>query len=78
MDPNGARHLMARLAIGAPVGARVEVVAVGDSGTAVQLGDTGTLLSIDEGCARLSLDTHGEIDVDPFVVRLRPLLRRTA
>ena len=78
MDTNGARHLMARLAIGVPVGSRFEVVSVGDSGVPLKLGDTGTLLSLANDSARLSVDYHGEMDVDPHLVRLRTVLRRTA
>jgi len=78
MDAHGARHLLARLAIGAPVGSRVEVVTVGTAESRRKPGDTGTLISIDELSATISIDVHGEIDVDPFDVRLRPLLRRTA
>ena len=78
MDPNGARHLMARLAIGAPVGARVEVVTVADKRSSLRPGDTGTLLSIYEDRARINVDFQGDIDVDPFSVRLRPILQRTA
>jgi hypothetical protein len=78
MDPHGARHLMARLAIGAPVGARVEVITVNDARSPLRPGDTGTLVSIDDTQARLQVDTQGDVDVDPFTVRLRPILRRTA
>jgi hypothetical protein len=78
MDPNGARHLTARLAIGVPVGSRFEVVSVGDIGGPLKLGDTGTLLSLAGDNARLSVDYQGEIDVDPHSVRLRSILRRTA
>jgi len=69
---------MARLAIGVPVGSRFEVVRVANSGTGVRIGDTGTLLSVEDGNARLSVDFHGEIDVDPGFVSLRPLLKQTA
>jgi hypothetical protein len=78
MDTNGARHLQSRLAIGVPVGSRFEVVAVGDSGLPLSLGDTGTLLSVGDGRARLSVDYHGELEVDPHEVTLRRLLRQTA
>jgi len=78
MESNASSHLVARLAIGAPVGSRVEVVSVGDSDTPLRLGDTGTLLSIEHGLARLSIDMHGVVEVDPMAVRVRPLLRRTA
>ena len=78
MDANGARYLVARLAIGAPVGSRVEVVTVTDRHSPLRPGDTGTLVSIDEASATLSIDSYGEILVDPFAVCLRPILRRTA
>jgi hypothetical protein len=77
MDANGARHLMARLAIGVPVGARFEVVAT-TPGAPVHVGDTGTLLSVADGCARLSVDLHGIVDVDPHAVTLRQALQQTA
>jgi hypothetical protein len=77
MDANGARHLMARLAIGVPVGARFEVVEAKPN-LPIHVGDTGTLLSVEDGCARLSLDMHGVVDVDPHSVTLRQLLQRTA
>ena len=77
MDANGARHLLARLAVGVPVGARFEVVQAKPS-LPVQVGDTGTLLSVEDGCARLSVDMHGVVEVDPASVTLRRLLQQTA
>ena len=68
---------MARLAIGVQVGARFEVVQT-SPGAPVHVGDTGTLLSIEDGCARVSLDIHGVVDVDPHAVTLRQLLQQTA
>jgi len=78
MDANGARYLLARLAIGAPVGSRVEVVTVTDMQSPLRPGDTGTLVSIDEGTATLSIDSYGEMIVDPFAVSLRRILQRSA
>jgi hypothetical protein len=77
MDANGARHLVARLSIGIPVGARFEVVHVKPN-LSVHVGDTGTLLSIEDGRARLSVDYHGLVDVDPQDVTLRQVLQQTA
>jgi len=77
MDANGARHLLARLAIGVPVGARFEVVHTKPN-LPVHIGDTGTLLSVEDGRARLSLDMHGVVDVDPHDVTLRQVLQQTA
>ena len=68
---------MARLAIGVPVGARFEVEHAKPN-LSVHAGDTGTLLSIEDGCARLSLDGHGVMEVDPHDVTLRRLLQQTA
>lgn len=77
MDTRGARHLAARLAAGAAVGARVEAVSVtGDA--AVQPGATGTLVSIEEGVARVVFDTGAELEVDPKAIRPLPALRRSA
>jgi hypothetical protein len=78
MDSRGARHLQIRLAVGAAPGERVEVVFVEGSDAPVQPGDTGTLLSIDGDCARVLFDSGAELAVDPFVVRFRPHLRRSA
>ena len=78
MDANGARHLQARLAIGIPIGARFEVVALGDGQSPLSLGDTGTLLSLVGGLAQVRVDYHGEIEIDPQSVTLRALLKRTA
>jgi hypothetical protein len=77
MDANGARYLMARLSIGVPVGARFEVVRT-SPGVSIHVGDTGTLMSIEDGWARLSVDMHGIVDVDPTSVTLRRVLRQTA
>jgi hypothetical protein len=77
VDSNGARHLLARLAIGVPVGSRFEVVAL-EAGVPLQVGDTGTLVALEDGRAHLSVDVRGELDVDPHSVTLRQLLQRTA
>jgi hypothetical protein len=69
---------MARLSIGVPVGSRFEVVFLGDSETPLRIGDTGTLLSVEDGRAHLRVDFHGELDVDPTEIGLRPLLKQTA
>jgi len=75
MDARGARHLSARLAAGAAVGERVEVVWVTDESVPVQPGEAGTVVSIDEGLARVAFDRGAELAVDPRVVRLRALRR---
>jgi hypothetical protein len=77
MDANGARYLLARLAIGVPVGARFEVVQT-SPGVPIHVGDTGTVMSIEGASARLSVDKHGVVDVDPQAVTLRQLLQQTA
>jgi len=78
MDSRGARHLSVRLAVGAAPGERVEVVSVPHGLDTVRPGDKGTLVSMDEDGARIRFDSGAEITVDPLVVRLRPVLRRTA
>jgi hypothetical protein len=74
MDARGARHLVARLAVGAAPGERVEVVSVGDGEggeAAVQPGETGTVVAIGEDEARILFDSGLELTLDPSVVRLR-------
>ena len=78
MDTRGARHLLARLTIGAAVGERVEVMAVGDDERRVGTGDKGTLLSIDEGVADVLFDSGTTISVDLLSVRLRRVSPRVA
>lgn len=73
MDCKGARILSLRIAIGAAPGQRVEVMTV--TGEAcVASGDRGTLISIDEASVRVAFDSGEDVDVDPLVVRLRPVL----
>jgi hypothetical protein len=78
MDASAARHLRARLSIGVPVGVRFEVVAVDDPRSPLRVGDTGTLLAIEGERARLRVDVHGELDVDPHSVTLRQVLQQIA
>jgi hypothetical protein len=76
MDTRGARHLTARLAVGAAVGERVEVAAVAEGPMQVRPGDKGTLLSIDEGVAGVLFDSGATVSVDLVSVRLRPVSPR--
>jgi hypothetical protein len=78
MDANGSRHLLARLAVGVPVGSRFEVTAVEDGQSPLAIGDTGTLVSVEAGRALVRADFHGELEIDPHSVTLRPLLQKTA
>jgi hypothetical protein len=71
MDVRGARHLAARLALGA-VGQRVEIVPVaGGEEARVQSGEAGMVVSIEEQGARVLLDSGAEILVDLATVRPR-------
>jgi hypothetical protein len=72
MDTRGARHLKARLAVGAAVGERVEVVAVEPgTGAPVRPGDEGRVVAFDEELVRVRLGSGAEHDIDPTQVRLR-------
>ena len=72
MDPRGARHLKARLAAGAAIGERVEVVWVGaGDGTRLAAGERGTVVSIEEDGVRILLETGAEVVVDPSSTVLR-------
>lgn len=72
MDTRGARHLKARLAVGAGVGERVEVVSVAPGSPAgLEPGQGGRVVAIEDGVARLRLDCGTELVVDPVRIQLR-------
>ncbi|HUG36658.1 MAG TPA: hypothetical protein VML54_06890 [Candidatus Limnocylindrales bacterium] len=71
MDARGARHLKARLAAGAAIGERVQVVSVAGGRTRLAAGERGTIVSIDEDGIRLLLETGVEVVVDPNSTVLR-------
>lgn len=73
MDARGARHLQARLAVGAAPGERVVVVSISGEQDRLAPGDAGTVVSIGESTALVRFDSGGEISVNPQLVRLRLL-----
>lgn len=73
MDAAGARYLSARIAAGADIGGRVEVVWVQNGNVAVKPGDRGTVRAFDDGVARIEFDGGTELAIDPLTVRLRPV-----
>jgi hypothetical protein len=78
MDATGARHLAVRLAVGAAVGDRLEVVSVGSQPTPVRAGEAGTLTAIDEESVRVLFDSGAEHALDPLAVELRRVPRSAA
>jgi hypothetical protein len=74
MDPQGARHLLARIRAGVRVGSRIELVgdAGGDSGLCA--GDRGVVNQIDETGHLIVLWDRGfAFEIDPEDTPFRPL-----
>lgn len=74
MDPQGARHLLARIRAGVGVGSRIELVgdAGGDSGLCA--GDRGVVNEIDEtGHLTVLWDRGFAFEIDPEDTPFRPL-----
>ena len=74
MDPQGARHLLARIRAGVGVGSRIELVgdAAGDSGLCA--GDRGVVNEIDETGHLIVLWDRGfAFEIDPEDTPFRPL-----
>lgn len=74
MDPQGARHLLARIRAGVSVGSRIELVgdAGGDSGLCA--GDRGVVNEIEETGRLIVLWDRGfAYEIDPEETPFRPL-----
>jgi hypothetical protein len=66
--------LAARIRAGVRVGARIELVAVGDASSGLNVGDTGIVRDIGEnGSIIVSWDRGFALEIDPSVDRFRPL-----
>jgi Domain of unknown function (DUF4314) len=56
------------------VGARIELVSVGDAASGLKVGDTGVVRHIGEnGTVAVSWDRGFSLEIDPDVNRFRPL-----
>jgi Domain of unknown function (DUF4314) len=72
MDTRGARLLAARIRAGVRVGARIELVSVGDVSSGLNVGDTGIVRDIVEnGGVVVSWDRGFALEIDPAVYRFR-------
>jgi len=66
VDIRGAALLAARIRAGVRVGARIELVAVGDESTGLQVGDCGVVREIaEDGQVTVSWDRGFALEIDP-------------
>lgn len=74
MDARGASLLAARIRAGVRVGARIELVEVGDASSDLQVGDFGVVREIvEDGRVIVSWERSGVTQrIDPAVIRYRP------
>jgi Domain of unknown function (DUF4314) len=74
VDARGSRLLAARIKAGVRVGARIELVAVGDTTGGLQVGDCGVVREIcDDGIVIVSWDRGFALEIDPDVNQYRRL-----
>jgi hypothetical protein len=74
VDIRGAALLAARIRAGVRVGARIELVSVGDESSGLQVGDCGVVREIaDDGQVTVSWDRGFALAIDPAVNQYRRL-----
>jgi hypothetical protein len=74
MDPQGARHLLARIRAGVSVGSRIELVGDADVESGLCAGDRGVVNKIDETGHLIVLWDRGfAFEIDPEDTPFRPL-----
>ncbi len=74
VDTYGARLLAARIRAGVRVGARIELLSIGDGSCGLVVGDCGVVEAIDEdGDMLVSWDRGFEQQIDPGAHRYRKL-----
>ena len=74
MDTNGARLLAARIRAGVRVGARIELLSIGDGSCELAVGDCGVVKAIgDDGDVVVVWDRGFALQIDPDVHRYRKL-----
>ena len=74
MDIRGATLLAARIRAGVRVGARIELVSVGDEASGLQVGDCGVVREIaEDGQVTVSWDRGFANEIDPEINRYRRL-----
>ncbi|TML67195.1 MAG: DUF4314 domain-containing protein [Actinobacteria bacterium] len=74
VDVRGSRLLAARIRAGVRVGARIELVSVGDESCGLQVGDCGVVREIaDDGQVTVSWDRGFALEIDPEVNQYRRL-----
>jgi hypothetical protein len=74
VDIRGASLLAARIRAGVRIGARIELVSVGDESSGLRVGDCGVVRDIaDNGQVTVSWDRGFALQIDPEVNRYRRL-----
>jgi hypothetical protein len=74
VDIRGATLLAARIRAGVRVGARIELVSVGDEASGLQVGDCGVVREIaEDGQVTVSWDRGFANAIDPEINRYRRL-----
>jgi hypothetical protein len=74
VDIRGATLLAARIRAGVRVGARIELVTVGDNSSGLQVGDCGVVREIaEDGHVTVSWDRGFANEIDPEINRYRRL-----
>jgi hypothetical protein len=74
VDIRGATLLAARIRAGVRIGARIELVSVGDEASGLQVGDCGVVREITEdGHVTVSWDRGFANEIDPEIIRYRRL-----
>lgn len=74
VDIRGASLLAARIRAGVRIGARIELVSVGDESSGLRIGDCGVVRDIaDDGQVTVSWDRGFALQIDPEVNRYRRL-----
>ena len=75
MDSNGARLLAARIRAGVRVGARIELLSVGDGSSDLAVGDCGVVESIaEDGDVNVVWDRGFALLIDPDVHQFKRLV----
>lgn len=75
MDSHGARLIAARIRAGVRVGARIELVSIGDASSGLTVGDCGVVREIsDDGNVIVTWDRGFALRIDPDYWQYRELI----
>jgi len=75
VDSHGARLIAARIRAGVRVGARIELVSIGDASSGLTVGDCGVVREIsDDGNVIVTWDRGFALRIDPDYWQYRELI----